>query len=141
MSYKAELLTLVDAFKTGWALTPYAAMKFEYPNQAGFKIPAPDTAWGRFSILRGIGQRADFGTIDNQRWRHATVVDVTFFEVLEGGSAVALDHVDAALAIFRKYNSNGIRAYRTDVKEHGTKLDPAWWCVTGSVFFERDTLF
>lgn len=132
MSYQATHNAIRTRFAAQWTTTPIA-----YPN-VEFTPPAGDTGWVRLTIEDADAFQVSMGAPTNF-YRHPGLIIVSVFVPLNRGDKQALEYADSIAAIFRSWQTTGIRACAPTVKRIGP--DDKWYHVNVVVPFERDTLF
>lgn len=139
MSFSAELTTISGVFKAGFEAT-HPTIKIAWPN-APFDKPVPNEPWVRFALLNGDAFQASMGAPGANTYRHVGVIDISIYVPEKWGEAPARSYADEIAAIFRNYNSGGIRCRAPRLRVLGNSIDEAWYRITVSIPFERDSKF
>src|SRR5512143_941774 len=101
MSYDAQRQAIEERFHDNWTATPLS--KVAWDNVAF--APPPNDEWVRLSIVGGDSNRM---TIGSSLHRSVGIIYVSCFVPVAKGSARAFALADAAAAIFRDAEFNGI---------------------------------
>ncbi len=132
MSYQTTHNAIRKRLKDNWTTTPIAYQNVE------FTPPVGDTGWVRLTVEDADAFQASMGGTTNF-YRHPGLIIVSVFVPLNRGDKQALEYADSISAIFRSWQTTGIRFYAPTVKRIGA--DDKWYHVNVVVPFERDTLF
>ncbi len=113
MTWEAERVTIVSAFKTAWEAGSNLPVQWE--NQA-FDPPADGGIFLSLSILRGQSTQAGMVGGGVAMYRHPGIVQIDVSIAQGKGTRVGLELVDEIALIFRGKNISGIIFRAPDIR-------------------------
>ncbi|MGE0723971.1 MAG: phage tail terminator-like protein [Alphaproteobacteria bacterium] len=136
MSWRAELLTLAERFGAAWALAR-PDVPVRWPNAPGPAVA--DARFVRFAIVPGTSRAIGTSADGRRLYRHDGLATIDLFAPPGEGLAPLLGLADAAAAILRGWNEDGLRcgAPRLSLRDD----EDGWRQAALAIPFQRDTLY